>query len=127
MIAHGALMELGVTVALIPLALTGTTAATSGKYFSFIVPFFQDHLYLMMVMSGVFGIVRIIGAIGLLRNRMWGLALSVINCVVTMVLMVFMLPAGIVDGILACTALVLMLTSYFGDRRIVEGGLTDQR
>ena len=27
---------------------------------------------------------------------------------------------GIVDGILACTALVLILTSYFGDRRIVE-------
>ncbi|MCU1445281.1 MAG: hypothetical protein JWP54_939, partial [Cryobacterium sp.] len=42
----------------------------------------------------------IIGAIGVLRNRLWGLALSVINCVVAMVLMVFMLPAGIVDGLL---------------------------
>ena len=49
---------------------------------------------------------------------MWRLALSVINCVVTMALMMFMLPAGIVDGIFACTALVLMLTQYFGDKKI---------
>ena len=72
----------------------------------------------MMAMSGIFGITRIIGAIGLLKNRLWGLALSVINCIVTMVLMVFMLPAGIVDGVLATFALILMLTAYFGKREI---------
>ena len=59
---------------------------------------------------------RSVGAVGVLRNRLWGLVLSVINCVVTMVLMVFMLPAGIVDGLLACSALVLLLTAYFGTR-----------
>lgn len=62
----------------------------------------------------------IIGAIGVLRNRLWGLALSVINCVVAMVLMVFMLPAGIVDGLLACSALVLLLTAYFGTRPLPQ-------
>ena len=61
-----------------------------------------------------------IGAYGILKNRMWGLALSVINCVVTMSLMIFMLPAGIMDGILACTALIIILTQYFGDKKIVE-------
>ena len=30
--------------------------------------------------------------------------LSVINCVVTMILMMFMLPFGIQDGLLACIA-----------------------
>jgi hypothetical protein len=29
---------------------------------------------------------------------MWGLVLSVINCVVTIALMMFLLPAGIMDG-----------------------------
>ena len=53
----------------------------------------------MMVMGAIYGIVRVIGAVGLLKNRMWGLALSVINCVITMALMMFMLPAGIMDGI----------------------------
>ena len=51
---------------------------------------------------------------------MWGLALSVITCTVTMVLMTFMLPAGIADGLLSCTALILLLTQYFGARKIVE-------
>lgn len=119
MILHGGLMELGVCLALIPLLILGVDASESSRYFSFIVPYFQDHLYLMMAMSGIFGITRIIGAIGLLKNRMWGLALSIINCIVTMILMVFMLPAGIADGILATTALILILTAYFGKRKIV--------
>jgi uncharacterized membrane protein (DUF2068 family) len=120
MIIHGGLMELSVCLALIPLLILGVDAGQSSRYFSFIVPYFQDHLYLMMAMSGIFGITRIIGAIGLLKNRMWGLALSIINCVVTMILMVFMLPAGIADGLFAVAALILILTAYFGKRRIVE-------
>jgi len=120
MIVHGGLMEVGVFVALFPLLAFGVDLEAVGEYFSFNVPFFQDHLVDMMLLSGVFGVTRIIGAIGVLRNRLWGLALSVINCVVTMVLMVFMLPAGLVDGVLACSALVLLLTAYFGARPLVE-------
>ena len=51
-----------------------------GQGFSFIVPFFDEHLYLMMAMSGVFAALRTVGAIGLLKNRMWGFVLSGINC-----------------------------------------------
>ena len=51
---------------------------------------------------------------------MWGLALSVINCVITLALMMFLLPAGIMDGLLAGSALVLILMQYFGDKRIIE-------
>lgn len=119
MLAHGVLMELGVFIALFPLLALGVDFDTVGEYFSFNVPFFQEHLVDMMLLSGVFGVTRIIGAIGVLRNRLWGLALSVINCVVTMVLMVFMLPAGLVDGLLACSALVLLLSAYFGVRPLV--------
>ena len=118
MIVHGGLMELSVCLALIPLIILGIDAGDSSRYFSFIVPYFQEHLYLMMAMSGIFGITRIIGAIGLLKNRLWGLVLSSINCIITMILMVFMLPAGIVDGVLASAALILILTAYFGKRKI---------
>ncbi|HJA37457.1 MAG TPA: DUF2127 domain-containing protein [Candidatus Brevibacterium intestinigallinarum] len=82
--------------------------------FSFIVPFFSEHMLLMMAMSGIFAALRIIGAVGLRRNRMWGYALSVINCGVTLVLMTFMLPAGIADGILSGAALVLLLIARYG-------------
>lgn len=119
MIIHGGLMELSVALALIPLLILGVDARDSSHYFSFVVPYFQDNLYLMMAMSGIFGITRIIGAIGLLKNRLWGLVLSIISCIITMILMVFMLPAGIADGVLATTALILMLTAYFGKRKII--------
>lgn len=119
LIVQGGLMEFGVFIAVIPLVLLGVQQDQISDHFSFIVPYLQQNLYLMMAMSGIFGAVRLIGAIGLLRNRMWGLALSIINCVVTMALMIFLLPAGILDGVFSCTALVLMLTAYFGDVKIV--------
>ena len=40
--------------------------------------------------------------------------------IITMILMMFMLPAGIMDGVLACSSLILILTQYFGDKKIIE-------
>ncbi|MFC4224324.1 DUF2127 domain-containing protein [Lysinibacter cavernae] len=120
---QGGLMEGLPFLGLLALLLFGVDASIPAKGFSFIVPFFNEHLYLMMAMSGVFGALRVIGAIGLLRNRMWGFALSLINCVVTLVLMMFMLPAGIFDGLLSGGALLLLLTAWFGRREIGPAGL----
>ena len=116
MILHGGVIELGTFVALISLLLLGVDQEQASDHFSFILPFLQENLYLMMAMSGIFGAVRVVGAVALWKNRMWGLALSVINCVITMALMIFLLPAGLVDGLLAGSALVLILTAYFGGR-----------
>lgn len=97
------LLALGIVLAL------GIDAEVMSRGFSFILPVFNEHLYLMMAMSGIFATLRIIGSIGLLRDRMWGYALSLINCTVTLVLMIFILPAGIADGILSGAALLLLL------------------
>lgn len=120
MIIHGGFMEIGGIFAMIPALLIGTDKYDIGQYFSFKLPYFQDNLHMMMVMGAMYGVLRLIGAIGLLKNRMWGLVLSVINCVITLALMMFLLPAGIMDGILAGSALVLMLMQYFGDKKIIE-------
>lgn len=120
MLIHGAFMEVGGCLCLIPIFVIGSDKFDINQYFSFIVPYFKDNMNLMLVMGAVYGIVRIIGAVGLYKNKMWGLALSLINCVVTMALMMFMLPAGIIDGILACSALILILLQYFGDKRIID-------
>ena len=82
------------------------------------MPYFNDHLFLACLAGAIYGFVRIIGAIGLNNNKMWGLALSIINCVITLALMMFMLPAGIMDGLLASVALILILQAYFGDKEI---------
>ena len=120
MFIHGAFMEVGGCLCLIPIFVLDNDRFDINQFFSFIVPYFKDNMDLMLVMGAFYGIVRVIGAIGLWKNRMWGLVLSVINCVVTMVLMIFMLPAGIVDGILAVTALILILKQYFGNKKIIR-------
>lgn len=119
-IIHGGFMEIGGVLCALPALILGSGKFDIGQYFSFKLQYFQDNLYMILFMGAIFGVMRIIGAIGLLKNRMWGLALSVINCVVTMILMMFMLPFGIQDGLLACIALVLILTQYFGNRKIIE-------
>ena len=120
MIIHGGLMELGGVFCLIPALIIGTDKFDIGQYFAFKLPYFQENLYLMIVMGAMYGVIRLIGAIGVLKNRMWGLVLSVINCVVTIALIMFLLPAGIMDGILAGSALILLLTGYFGNKKIIE-------
>jgi len=60
-----------------------------------------------------------IGGIGLFKNMMWGLVLSIINCIIAMAMMMTVLPFGIMDGVLAGTALILILTKYFGKKKIV--------
>lgn len=118
MIIHGGVMEIGGCFAIIPALILGSDRFDIGQYFSFKLSYFQENLYMMIIMGAIYGAARVIGAIGLLKNKMWGLALSVINCVLTMALMMFLLPAGIMDGIFACSALILMLTQYFGDKKI---------
>lgn len=115
LLAQGVLMEGLVIVGLVVLLATGVTQDVITKNAEiFALPYLQDNLYLMMAMSGVFAILRVIGGIALWRDRLWGLALSLINCIVTLVLMIFLLPAGIADGLLSGAALVLILQGWLG-------------
>ena len=120
MMIHGAFMEIGGFFCLIPIFILGADKFNINEYISFIVPYFQENMDLMLIMGMLYGIVRVIGAVGLWKNRMWGLVLSILNCIITMILMMFMLPAGIMDGVLACSSLILILTQYFGDKKIIE-------
>ena len=119
LIIHGGLFEIGGLLSIIPIILSQNNTAEMAKYVSFIVPYLQENLFLMLIMGGIFGIMKIISAVGLLKNRMWGFVLGLINCIITMALMIFMLPAGIMDGILSCTVLVVLLIEYFGKREII--------
>jgi uncharacterized membrane protein (DUF2068 family) len=113
-------MELAGVLCMIPALLLGNDKFDIGKFFEFKLQYFQDNIYMMIVMGAIYGVIRLIGAIGLLKNRMWGLVLSVIICIITITLMMFLLPAGIMDGILAGSALMLILMGFYGDRKITN-------
>lgn len=121
MILHGGLMEIGGALCVIPcLLMFDSSQFDISRFFSFKFSYFQENLYMISVMGAMYGVLRVIGAVGLLKNRMWGLTLSVINCVITLLLMMFLLPAGIMDGIMSASALTLILIQYFGDKKIQE-------
>jgi uncharacterized membrane protein (DUF2068 family) len=121
LIIHGGLFEISGLLAIVPLLILKINASDISKYISFIVPYLQENIYLMCIMSGIYGTMRIISAIGLLKNRMWGFVLALINCTVTMVFMIFMLPVGIMDGVLSCATLVILVMEYFGKSKIISG------
>ncbi|WP_233201725.1 hypothetical protein [Cryobacterium sp. Y11] len=115
LLVQGVLMEGLVFIGvLVLLALKIPQASIVENADVFALPYLQDNLYLMMAMSGIFATLRVLGAVGLLRNRLWGLGLSIVSCSVTLALMVFLLPAGLLDGILSGTALVLLLFARLG-------------
>ncbi len=118
MIIHGGFMEIGGVLAMIPALILGTDKFDIGQFFEFKLSYFQENLHMMMVMGAIYGVLRLIAAIGLLKNRMWGLVLAVITSIITLALMMFLLPAGIMDGILAGSVLVLILIQYYGDKKI---------
>ena len=119
LLLQGVVMEGFTFIALLVLLATGVDQAEmASRATVFALPYLQDNLYLMMAMSGIFAAIRVVGAVGLLRNRLWGLALSAIFCTVTLTVMVFLMPAGLVDGVISGAALTLMLMAWFGTRSI---------
>lgn len=117
MIIHGAIMEAATGIFMMPLVLKlGENGSI--KQHVFAIDFFRDNIVLMMAMGIIFGVTRVIGAIGVLKNRMWGFILAMINCIVTMIVMLFMIPSGIADGIFACTAMILLLMGYYDKKEI---------
>lgn len=117
LIIQAVCMELGAfLMLLVAVALQKPSMYT--EHVSFALPYLQQNMALCMIMAGIFGVLRLVGAIGILKNRMWGLVLSLMMIAVTFVLMIFMLPAGIADGILSGLAAIFILIGYFGHKKI---------
>ena len=109
-IIHG-IIELGGFFAVLPLWL--------GVEQSEWVPFAPPEP--AVVIGGViWGVLRIIGAVGLLKNLKWGLALSMFTSATAIMAMFEHMPFGIMDAILGGIALILMLTQYFGKKKATE-------
>lgn len=76
----------------------------------------MQHFALVGSIGLILGALRLVAAAAILRNRLWGWALGLVLCVVTLNLMLFMIPSGVGDGILSGTAIILLLVARYGDR-----------
>ncbi len=53
---------------MIPALFIGTDKYDISKYFEFKLQYFQDNLYMMMIMGALYGVFRLIGAIGIVEK-----------------------------------------------------------
>lgn len=109
-IIHG-LIEIGGFFAVLPLWF----GAEQGAWVPFDPPSPE-----ILIGGVIWGVLRLIGGIGLLKNRKWAFVFSIITCVIAISAMFEHLPFGLLDAILGGAALILMLTGYFGKKKIVE-------
>ena len=108
-IIHG-IIEIGGFFGVLPIWIFGAEALD-------VIPF--DPPEPAIVIAGlVWGVLRLMAGIALFKGLLWGLALSVIKCTIALTMMMHLLPFGIMDGILAGSALILIFVQYFGDKKI---------
>jgi hypothetical protein len=79
-----------------------------------------DNVVLISIFGVLWGITRIIAAIGILRSRKWALALGIIISVITLIASISIIPSGVMDSLFAIPVLVLLLKAWFGNAIISE-------
>lgn len=119
MMIHAVYILVG-SLIFLPMLMGGSKIPNLDQYSSFIMPFLTQNLYLMLILGRIYSIIYFFGALGLLRNKKWGITLSIINCIMELIWMFLMMPAGLIDGALASVALILILSQYFKDRKSEE-------
>ena len=72
-----------------------------------------------VIIGSVWGILRLISGIGLYRNLIWGYALTFINCVFA-ITMILLAPLGIIGGILWGIVFILICSQCFAELKAVE-------
>lgn len=96
------------------------------QFFCPVAPYMQGKLYLIMVIGGCLSILRIVCSRCLLKHGMCGLMLSLVSCVITIPLMIYILPAGTIDIIITVPTLVILLKQYFKNKKVSEANTVNK-
>lgn len=80
----------------------------------------QNNINATCALGVIFGIIRLVAALGVFLNRKWGLVLGLLISTITYIIITFYLPLGIVDGVLSGIVLISLLLTVYGRRPIVE-------
>jgi len=106
-------------IELAPLVIRGHIKTQGSRGIpTFIFEPLQKNFKMVTILGEIFGLIRIIAAIGILLNLMWGFTLGIIISIVTYIILTLYLPMGIADAILSGIVLVSLLIAFFGNSPI---------
>ena len=81
---------------------------------------FESQTLFWAIISGLFGISRIVAGIACLSNKKWGMVFGLLLCIVTMVIAPTIIPFGIMDLIFAIIITICLLYTIFGNEKAVS-------
>lgn len=73
----------------------------------------------LALLGAVWGLTRLVAGWGIWHRRKWALMLGILMSAITMAAAVSIVPAGIVDTILAAPVLGLLLYLWFGNEQVI--------
>ena len=74
----------------------------------------EQNAFVIAIFGALWGLARIIAAVGAWSLRKWALILGISLSAITMVAAITIIPAGVTDTFLALPALILLLHAWFG-------------
>ena len=72
------------------------------------------------LISGVFGIARIIAGYAIWANKKWGMVFGLMLCMTTMIVAPTIVPFGVIDLVLTVIITVTLLYAFYGKARMLE-------
>jgi hypothetical protein len=82
---------------------------------------FESQPVFWSVLSGIYGISRIIAGIAIWKNRKWGSIFGLMLCLTTMIVAPTIVPFGIMDLVFSVLITIAILSARYGNEKWLEG------
>lgn len=76
------------------------------------------NMVLVIMLGVLWGVTRLIAAVGIWSMNKWAIFLGCILSVVSLIAAISIIPAGVVDTFLGAPALILLLYTWFGNEKL---------
>jgi uncharacterized membrane protein (DUF2068 family) len=81
---------------------------------------FETQSVFWALLSGIYGISRIVAGYAIWSNKKWGFVFGLLLCLATMIVAPTIIPFGIIDLILAVVITVSLLYTYYGNEKMLQ-------
>ena len=86
----------------------------------YLPPNFETQSAFWGLLSGVYGISRIVAGYAIWVNRKWGFVFGLLLCLTTMIVAPTIVPFGVVDLILAVVIAICLLYAHYGNESMLR-------
>jgi hypothetical protein len=81
---------------------------------------FESQSIFWALISGIYGISRIIAGFAIWSNKKWGMVFGLLLCLTTMVVAPTIVPFGVVDLLLTLVISVSLLYGWYGNEKMLQ-------